>query len=270
MRVLSLLLLSGLIFAQPKTEPTQCFPFESLSVEDRRIAESLLTRLLDSEGLYTLTTPVKPISFGFAYLFVPVSQANTHAELAAWKRVAAAFRCGDDLEAAVIPVGPMYRQKQFWNFVIARRSAVQRVESENLEYFAQFGPDRSRNALTLIELVDQSRDEIAREGYGYLLGHPRYSVQFNNTLQRLRQQHRAIQSSSYSIKTFDEKGLQFNWPVPLNHLENSEDREIRERTDKALDEYKKRRQNFIGSDKPGAAALLRDWFCGEKGCQLPR
>lgn len=269
MRFLSVLFVSGLLFAQQKTEPAQCFPFESLSSEDRKVAETLLTRILDSEGLYTLTTAIKPVSVGFAYLFIPEDQAETHAELSAWKRVAKAFRCGDGLEADVIPVGPVYRGKQFWNFVIARRSAVQRVESENLEYFAQFGLDRSRRAVELLRLVDQSRDEVTREGYGYLLGHPQYSVKFGLTAQRLRKEHNFIPASSYSVKTFDEKGLQFNWPTPLNHIENSDDAAIKSSATKALEEYKKRREKFIGSDKPGAAALVREWFCGEKGCKLP-
>ena len=269
-RLLIPFLISGILFAQQRTEPAHCFPFESLSSDDRVIAEQLLLQLMDSEALYTLATSIRPVSLGSAYLFISADQRENHPDLFVWKRISKVFQCTDDLEAEVIPTGPVYRGKQFWHFVIARRSAVRRAESENLKYFSQFGLEQSRGAIELFRLVDQSpRSEVSYEGYGYLLGHPQYSVRFGLTAQRLRRERHFIPAGSYSVKTFDEKGLQLSWSTPLNHVENSEDLMIKTSAVKTLEEYKKRREKFIGSDKPGAAALVRDWFCGEKGCRLP-
>jgi hypothetical protein len=47
---------------------------------------------------------------------------------------------------------------------------------------------------------------------------------------------------------------------------NEEDRALRRNAEAILTEYRRRRALYIGPDKPGIAALLRDWFCTPAGC----
>ena len=47
--------------------------------------------------------------------------------------------------------------------------------------------------------------------------------------------------------------------------ESPEDRALRARAAQILAEYRKRREQYVGSGKPGIAALLRDWCCKADG-----
>lgn len=271
MRYLILLFCAVFAMAQQRLEPAACFALDSLSAEDRAVAERLLTRMLDSDALYTVTTSIKPFSIGFSYRLLPAGVGETDEELNAWRRIAPALRCGDEIESAVLPIGPAYRGKQFWQFVVLRRSAVRAAESAHLNYFSRYELDSSKGALALIQKVDRLPENLAAEAYGYLLGFPDYSVEFTRTARSLRRQHRYVSSGSYTIPTFDKKGLQFHWATPFGHRENDDDRLRKESAERVLEEYTKRRAQFIGDGHPGAAALLQDWFCNpEKGCVVPQ
>jgi hypothetical protein len=50
--------------------------------------------------------------------------------------------------------------------------------------------------------------------------------------------------------------------VPKGHQENEQDRAITSRAARILAAYAERRPRYIGPGKPGAFALLRDWYCG--------
>lgn len=266
-----LLLCAMMAMAQQRVAPEECFPFESLPEGDRAVAERLLTRLLDSDALYTLTTSMKPIGMGFAYRLLPEGEGEVHSEIAAWRRVLPAFRCGEQVEAAVLPIGPVYRGKQFWQVVIARRDAVRAVESAHIEYFARYGLDSSRGALAMLQQLDRIPGDPVAEGYGYLLGWPDYAVAHAASARSLRRQHRYVPGGSQIIPTFDEKGLQFYWDTPYGHPENEEDTRRKEAARLALEVYREKRTRFIGEGLPGAASLLREWFCREeKGCALPK
>ena len=54
----------------------------------------------------------------------------------------------------------------------------------------------------------------------------------------------------------------FVWTVPKGHQENDQDRAITSRAARILAAYAERRPRYIGPGKPGAFALLRDWYCG--------
>jgi hypothetical protein len=50
-------------------------------------------------------------------------------------------------------------------------------------------------------------------------------------------------------------------------VENDEDRRILEKARAVLDEYRKRRERYVGEGKPGVVELLRDWYDdGAGGC----
>lgn len=60
--LISIVFVTSFTFGQS----SECFPFERLAPEKRRIAEELLLKALDSEALYTIAGDLKPMSSGFA------------------------------------------------------------------------------------------------------------------------------------------------------------------------------------------------------------
>ena len=44
-------------------------------------------------------------------------------------------------------------------------------------------------------------------------------------------------------------------------MENEADRRILAKAKAVLDDYRGRRERYIGEGKPGVVELLRDWFC---------
>jgi hypothetical protein len=59
------------------------------------------------------------------------------------------------------------------------------------------------------------------------------------------------------------------YAVPKGHEVNEVDRAFQARLAKILADYKTRREKFIGEEKAGVVALLRDWFCRENQCFAP-
>ena len=59
------------------------------------------------------------------------------------------------------------------------------------------------------------------------------------------------------------------WTVPKGHQENDQDRAVTSRAACILAAYAERRPRYIGPGKPGAFALLTDWYCGGGGPGSP-
>ena len=63
----------------------------------------------------------------------------------------------------------------------------------------------------------------------------------------------------------------FVWTVAKGHETNDADRALFARAAQILAAYTERRVRYIGAGKPGAFALLRDWYCGDGAgsCYVP-
>jgi hypothetical protein len=84
--------------------PRECFPFESLPPDQRKLAEDTLQHALDSEALFTLVTGLKPMGSAILTeerrLFLDTRKPQLP-QLEAYREIAARWRCGREIWSGV-------------------------------------------------------------------------------------------------------------------------------------------------------------------------
>ncbi|HYZ86367.1 MAG TPA: hypothetical protein VE621_18280 [Bryobacteraceae bacterium] len=269
MKLWCLLLTCGCLWGQTLVPQAECLQVDKLAAADKQIALDILADALESEALYTLATPDKPVSVGFRYVFGPEGSPETEAQLTSWRRAVAGLRCGSDLEWWVAPMGPAYRGKRFVHVWVARRSGVRRVMSENLDFFGNLQIDQTIGTPRLLATVDQAGSEVAFRGLGLLLGHPAAAVEYGEQQRKWQKTGLRMPQGSMAIPTAGARPFAWSWAQPIGAVATERVKALETRAKGVLEEYKKRKAEFIGEGKPGPAALLLAWWCTEKGCRLP-
>ncbi len=197
---------------------SECFPFEKLSVEQRKSAEELLLKALDESALYTIVGGLKPMSSGFRSMQMQVSiprvsvseaekivaefgskkpedlsseekarfgqaknaveRSNVLAAIADTRSILAQWKCGDDLYADVQHFTRAYDGKRFLDAFVVSQPRLREMLKEKADYFSRWGITPNSHPLEVIYSIDA--DETgAREGaYGYLFGYPDHAVKF--------------------------------------------------------------------------------------------
>jgi hypothetical protein len=232
---------------------------ERLSPDIRALSESLLLSALDNEALYTIVSDLKPMS-GFVEFRVPLSTLDL-SEIERTRQALRAWTCGDyffaDVRRFREPHGDrLYAEGAIWN-----RPALERLLAERAPFFARFGVTPSAHPLEVSLAVEYDETVGRYRGYGYLYGYPEYAVEYfaGAEITRERTEER-VARDFYSIPTYTRPEGAYAWAVPKGHAENEADRKILEKARAVLDEYRWRRERYIGEGKPGVAELLRDWF----------
>jgi hypothetical protein len=204
--------------AQNHTARENCFPFESLSADERKQAEELLLKALDGESLYTIVGGLKPMSSGFGSFQMRVALprlAQTEAEkivgeLGAKKaeelnddekrrlsqaknalerfqsiekinqtrKILDKWRCGDELFAEVEHFAREFDGKRFLDAVVFSRPSMKRMLTEKADFFSRWGITADAHPLSVLYAVENEETTARNAGYGYLFGYPDNAVRF--------------------------------------------------------------------------------------------
>lgn len=269
--VLCLLTLANIAAAQRN----ECFPFERLPSESRAKADDLLLKALDSESLYTIVGGLKPMSSGFASFQIEVRPPKEDKKAEERRRSLAAldqareilrhFRCGEKIFADVQHFAKTFDGKRFSETVIFNRQSVEAMLMARSDFFDRWGITENSHPLQILYAVEYDETGARFGGYGYLFGYPEYAVRF--FVQASREEEftgKFVQRDFYSIPTFSSPANRFVYAVPKGHLENSEDRALKEKALKIFHEYKTRREQYIGDGRKGVVEMVRAWLCDER------
>lgn len=261
----------------------QCFPFERLPPETRARAEAMLLRALDREALYTIVGGLKPMSSGFASFRFPVREPRADsatggrkreqslAEIDEARRILALWRCDGELYADVHHFARVYNGERFMEAVVFYLPSLRRVLQEYAWFFTRFGLTPHAHPMEVLMAVEYEQSSARFGGYGILFGYPFYAVDFFvRAADEENWTGSFVARDFYSVPTFERPTNSFVWAVPKGHAENETDRLIKRRAEEMLAEYRRRRARYIGPDKPGVVALLRDWFSDGRGICSPR
>lgn len=295
-----ILLSTGVLQAQGVSR-TECFPFEKLPAEQRKTAEELLLKALDSEALYTIVGGLKPMSGGFQSFQVQVNlprvefaeaektvreldaktaenltaeeksrlnqarqaveRRRTLEKISETKNIFTHWRCGDDLYADVQHFSRVFEGKRHYDTIVFSRSSLRRKLSEKADFFSRLGIAENSHPLEVLYAVEYNETSSRFAGYGYLFGYPDYAVRF------------FVQASDEERFTgkFVERGFvslptvagenRFVYAVPKDHTQNEADKTLRARAEPIFNDYKRRRAEYIGEGKKGVVEMMRDWFC---------
>ncbi len=238
-----------------------CFPVETLPADLRRLAEVLL-KLLDSEALYTIVGGLKPMSGGYIQFYLQTDKPDV-ANIERTRQALAALRCGDWFRADML----IFRRvgadkKRYLEGAVVYVPAYRRMVENYAPFWATWGITPGTDPFAAIVFAENDDTPARNRALGYLYGYPKPAVDFfvagvgekTVTPRDFRQ-----------IPTFGKATGQFVYAVPKGAAQSADDIRLRTEAGRILATYKKRRAAYIGGGKPGAVALLRDWFDNGQG-----
>jgi len=251
----------GLVGTAPSGVPrSECFPVETLPIELRAEAEDLLLKILDGEGLYTLVGGLKPISSGWFGTRIAVESPQLDGADRA-RRIAQTFRSGQDIVASIQPFWRVYEGSRYLDGFIYHRKSVAETVRTHRQLFGFWGLSPHSDPVQVVMAFEVDATPRRSRAYGYLFGYPKHAVDFFvQSEQAQRATGKFVERDFISIPTFGAATNRFIYAVPKGHTPNDDDRTLRERADRILAYYRELRPKYIGTGKPGAARLLRDWF----------
>ena len=252
---------------EPGVTRAECFPTESLSADLRAKSEEMLLKALDNEALYTLAGGLKPMSTVGTTMTFSVESPDTSA-IAERRRMLAAWRCGDAIFADVRVFRAINDGKRSASSEVFYRPAMDAVLQRHARFFAPLGLTTGSHPMEVLTTIEWSERGPRWRGQGYLYGYPDYAVDFFVESGEAEAAGGAfVPRDPIRVPTFAAGADRSNfvWTVPKGHQETDADRAIRTRASEILAAYTVRRVKYIGAGKPGAFALLRDWYCGERG-----
>ena len=232
---------------------------ERLAPDLRALSESLLLRALDNEALYTIASDLKPMS-GFVEFRVPIETLDL-SEIERTRQALRAWTCGDYFYADVRHFREPHGDRRYAEGAIWNRPALERLLAERAVFFARFGLTPSAHPLEVVLSVEYDETVARYQGYGCLYGYPEDAVEYFAAAEITRERtEERVARDFYSIPTYARPEGAYAWAVPKGHVENEEDRWILQKARAVVEEYRRRRERYIGEGKPGVVELLRDWF----------
>ena len=176
------------------------------------------------------------------------------------------WRCGDDFFADIQHYTAVYEGKRFLDIVVFSRPALRRMIEERENFFSRWGITPGSHPLEVLYAVENEKTSARNGGYGYLFGYPDHAVRFfveASNEENLTGQF--VVRDFISIPTFARDTNFFVYAVPKGYTADAVDTSLRDRSVKVLNEYRKRRENYVGDGKRGILELVRDWFCDSNG-----
>lgn len=284
---LSILLLLQLFFG-PKAAPARqrcpapevpadsCFDLEAMSEGDRQEAERLLLQMLDSEALYTLAGGIKPASSGFVRFTVD-SESEAPPELDNARRLLGSLRCGDLVFATVHHFRRLYpsartgRLVRHFEGIVMATEPLRRTVTAHIGEFSRLGVSPHSHPLEILMAVEHADESPRWRGYGRMFGFPAEAVEFFvRAGEQSRRKGEFVPRRFVTLPTYARADRGVVYAVDRDADETPQDRLFRRQVEAVLRAYEKRRMEYIGPGKRGAARLLRDWYCPDGlCCSLP-
>ncbi|MGQ0540497.1 MAG: hypothetical protein ACT4O9_01445 [Blastocatellia bacterium] len=250
------------------------FPFERLPAEKRAKANDLLLKALDSEALYTIVGGLKPMSSGFANFQIELRPPKDEkkasersfklSDLAETREILGYFRCGENIFADVQHFAKTFDGKRFSEAIVFDRRGLSAMLKSRSDFFERWNITDRSHPLQVLYAIEYDETGSRFGGYGFLFGYPEYAVRF--FVQAADEEEfsgKFVERDFYSIPTFAGAN-RFVYAVPKGNKENAEDKKLKDSAVKIFDEYKLKREKYIGDGKKGVVEMLREWMCDEK------
>ena len=255
---------------------TACFPVDTLSADDRAVAERILLTMGDGEGLYTLAGGLKPVSSGML-LSVRVAPALDQTAMDALeqrRRVTARLTCGEvgvfTLVFADAQTSATKGTARVTELVLYHRTSVTETVRRHAGYFAALGITPSSDPREVLAAVEHAPRADRWRGYGYLYGYPDHAVDFfvtagiegDATGKVVPRDFRRIETWTRHKDPNDETPplSMFVHAVPKGAAESDPERVLREAAAPIYRRYVEARRRFVAPGTGGAVALWRDWI----------
>jgi len=254
-----------------------CFPIESLSDPDRRLADRVLLEFSEREGLYTLAGGLKPISSDVRDMSVriaPSLDTSALGRLEQLRRISGALTCGElGVFVQVFTATSTARDSSMQRnttLVLYHRTAVRRLVEKQSDFFATLGITPSADVRDIVAAVENAPRADRWRGYGYLFGYPddavdffvRAGIQADSTRTFVLRDFRRVETFHKVAETQGGPAVtsSFVYAVPKGAAVSEGDVALRNRAAPIYARFVAERAKFIASDSSGAVRLWRRWI----------
>ncbi len=223
-------------------------------------ADALALRILDGEGLYTVTSGMKPISEGYWQSRFPATKETTD-EVELTRRTLESLPLGPDLEAGVYVFVKAFDGKRTASAFVAHKPSLRALIERRKDVFESIGVRVSSTPQQVLEKIDRGPGSTRWRAFGLVFGYPEYAVEFFVAAGEKEAATKQFVTRDFvNLPTFTSDQGRFVYAVPKGHVERDEDRELKSKTADIITQYRAWRTVYLDQQKLGSVELLRNWI----------
>lgn len=163
----------------------------NLSIEDKQLADTLIKKVLDNEGIYTVISGLKPMS-SVTELYLEIAAEDTLLrgkakvtdtnskdinKLNRYQRILNTLKFGD-LRFMISPYRANQKKQRVMQISVHRKSLIDSLLHADQSFFGQFGLIPGTSPEILVNTIEYEDKYNRFRGYGYLFGYPEHAVTF--------------------------------------------------------------------------------------------
>jgi hypothetical protein len=236
--------------------------YESLSVPDKQLADTLIKKVLDNEGLYTVISGLKPMSSA-SDLVLKIAQPDTavagvakvtdvqsqdYLKLERYQKVINALQLGD-LKFIMLPFKMQSKGERIMQINIYRQSLVDSLLSANASFYGQFGYAPGATGQLIINTTEYEHKYDRFRSYGYLFGYPDHAVEFFVAASISNDKTgEFVKRDFYQIPVFSGATGHFVYALPKGTTPTKVDELHKARAEYSLIKYQGLRKKYLRKD----------------------
>ncbi|MGY4385761.1 hypothetical protein ACVWYN_002807 [Pedobacter sp. UYP24] len=236
--------------------------YNSLSVIDKQLADTLLQKSLENEGLYTLSGRLKPMST-VADLNLAIAQKDTLAKsnamvtdvnggdykkLQQYQRIINALQF-DDVHFIMVPFKIQRKGLRNISINVYRQSLVDSMVNANSSFYGQFAYVSGTPAPLLVNTTEYERPYDRFRSYGNLFGYPPHAVDFFVKASITSDETKEfVKRDFYNMPVYSKETGRFVYAIPKDSKPGTADETIKQRAAFALEKYRALRIKYVRTD----------------------
>jgi ribosomal protein L17 len=254
--LLSVGLLSACSVTQNFTKSSSSY--QKLNNDDKALADTLLKKALENEGLYTISARLKPMST-VADLTFTLAQKDSLAKgkaqvaevgsidykkLQQYQKVVNALQFGD-IGFVLYPFKIQRNGIRNATISIYRQSLVDSMVNANASFYGQFAVTAGVPAPLLIGITEYENSYDRFRSYGNLFGYPLHAVNFFVEAAITNDETKSfVKRDFYNMPVFSRETGRFVYALPKDSKPNQIDEQIKARAAFALAMFKQLRLQY--------------------------
>ncbi len=236
--------------------------YKKLSLSDKQLADTLIKKVVDNEGLYTVIGKLKPMS-SVTELYLKITTADTLRrgsseitdtasadliKLKQYQRVVKSLNFGD-LKFMISPYKITQKDMRLMQISVHRQSLIDSLLNAEQSFFGQFGFVPGTRSEILVNTTEYEHKYSRFRAYGYLFGYPKHAVDFFTEASISNDKTGVfVKRDFFQIPVFSAEKGHFVYAVPQGYTAASLDRTILDRAKFNLARYEALRQKFTRTD----------------------
>ncbi len=229
--------------------------YKSLSTEERSLADTFLLRALDREALYSIMSPIKPMSSVHFFKFIPDSliAGKYERELILYQRFTQLFT-NRNIQFVYNPFARMDSANRNAEIYVFNKKRWKELMTQHQSFFSMWGFNEHIDPATVLAVTEYEKSYNRWRSYGYLFGYPSHAVDF--FVEAGKQQDstgKFVTRDFFHIPVYIRTSGHFTYAIPKGYQPSVEDSSLYKKSYEVLQRYKSLRNKY--STKTGVKAV---------------